>query len=264
MTLENNDFADYALLSAGDGYGVILCYRVQDLSNAVTTQLSVKNLLKDFDFERKGVVAVADGNKIVASNDERLIGKYASDCEVIGNIIADGTQGKTKVVSFGDKNYHAYTERTKSYYIYAYLPDDVTFTQRTLVMAYCAVVIVVFVMIYLIVTQILTSARKKEQRAAEVRYQDELNDLASKAIRANQVKTEFLRRMSHDIRTPINGICGMIKIADYAEINVADYKLSGHNGVTLVGKLTYVDRFIDDSYFFAFDTRHVQHVVDQV
>lgn len=58
-------------------------------------------------------------------------------------------------------------------------------------MAYCAVVIVVFVMIYLIVTQILTLARKKEQRAAEVRYQDELNDLASKAIRANQVKTKF-------------------------------------------------------------------------
>lgn len=215
LTLENNDFADYALLSAGEGYGVILCYRVQDLSNAVTTQLSVKKLLKDFDFERKGIVAVADGNRIVASNDESLIGKYASDCEVIGNIIADGKQGKTKVVSFGDKNYHAYTERTKSYYIYAYLPDDVTFTQRTLVMAYCAVVIVVFVMIYLIVTQILTSARKKEQRAAEVRYQDELNDLASKAIRANQVKTKFLRRMSHDIRTPINGICGMIKIADY-------------------------------------------------
>ena len=215
LTLENNDFVDYALLSAGEGYGVILCYSVQDLSNAVTIQLSVKNLLKDFDFERNGIVAVADGNRIVASNDENLIGKYASDCDVIGNIIADGTQGKAKVVSFGDKNYYAYTERTKSYYIYAYVPDDVTFTHRTVVMAYCVSVIVIFVLIYLIVTQILASARKKEQRAAEVRYQDELNALASKAIRANQVKTEFLRRMSHDIRTPINGIRGMIKIADY-------------------------------------------------
>lgn len=215
LTLENNDFADYALLSAGEGYGVILCYLVQDLSNAVTTQLSVKNLLKDFDFERKGVVAVADGNRIVASNDEGLIGKYVSDCEVIGNIIADSSQGKTKAVSVGEKSYHAHTDRTQSYYIYAYLPDDVIFMQRTLVMAYCAVVIVAFVLIYLIVAQIHTSARKREQRAAEMRYQDELNDLASKAIRANQVKTEFLRRMSHDIRTPINGIRGMIKIGNY-------------------------------------------------
>lgn len=215
LTLENNDFADYALLSAGEGYGVILCYSVQDLSNAVTTQLSVKNLLNDFDFERKGVVAVADGNRIVASNDESLIGKYAYDCEVIGNIIADSSQGKTKVVSVGEKSYHAHTDRTKSYYIYAYLPDDVIFMQRTLVMAYCAVVIVAFVLIYLIVAQIHTSARKREQRAAEMRYQDELNDLANKAIRANQVKTEFLRRMSHDIRTPINGIRGMIKIGNY-------------------------------------------------
>lgn len=31
---------------------------------------------------------------------------------------------------------------------------------------------------------------------------------------ANQVKTEFLTRMSHDIRTPMNGIIGMLNIAD--------------------------------------------------
>lgn len=32
---------------------------------------------------------------------------------------------------------------------------------------------------------------------------------------ANEAKSNFLRRMSHDIRTPINGIRGMIEIADY-------------------------------------------------
>ena len=31
---------------------------------------------------------------------------------------------------------------------------------------------------------------------------------------ANAAKTDFLRRMSHDIRTPINGIRGMVQIAD--------------------------------------------------
>ena len=28
-------------------------------------------------------------------------------------------------------------------------------------------------------------------------------------------KTEFLQRMSHDIRTPINGICGLVDMADH-------------------------------------------------
>ncbi|MFR4293890.1 MAG: sensor histidine kinase, partial [Christensenellales bacterium] len=36
---------------------------------------------------------------------------------------------------------------------------------------------------------------------------------AEDAERANIVKTDFLRRMSHDIRTPINGIRGMVEIS---------------------------------------------------
>ena len=37
----------------------------------------------------------------------------------------------------------------------------------------------------------------------------------NEARRANIAKTDFLRRMSHDIRTPINGIQGMIEIAEH-------------------------------------------------
>ncbi|MFQ9255612.1 MAG: hybrid sensor histidine kinase/response regulator, partial [Faecalibacillus intestinalis] len=38
---------------------------------------------------------------------------------------------------------------------------------------------------------------------------------AKKAEAANEAKTEFLQRMSHDIRTPINGIRGMVNMADH-------------------------------------------------
>ena len=53
----------------------------------------------------------------------------------------------------------------------------------------------------------------KEQKEAQ-----DAEAAAKKAEAANEAKTEFLQRMSHDIRTPINGICGMIDVADhYAE-----------------------------------------------
>lgn len=53
-----------------------------------------------------------------------------------------------------------------------------------------------------------------ETKRAEIAYQEELKKSAREAQIANQAKTDFLRRMSHDIRTPINGILGMIEIAD--------------------------------------------------
>ncbi len=41
----------------------------------------------------------------------------------------------------------------------------------------------------------------------------ELNEAKKKAVEANRAKSEFLSNMSHDIRTPMNGIVGMTAIA---------------------------------------------------
>ena len=54
-----------------------------------------------------------------------------------------------------------------------------------------------------------------KEKQKEIEYKQQLMEAAEDARRANMAKTDFLRRMSHDIRTPINGIQGMIAIAEH-------------------------------------------------
>jgi signal transduction histidine kinase len=64
-------------------------------------------------------------------------------------------------------------------------------------------------------------AAEKREKEKEQRYQDELRKAAEKARSANSAKTEFLLRMSHDVRTPLNGIIGMLDIADRYSTDIA-------------------------------------------
>lgn len=89
-----------------------------------------------------------------------------------------------------------------------------------------------------------------EEKRRELDYQQQLQESAAAAERANEAKTDFLRRMSHDIRTPINGIIGMIDMAgknldnpekvrecNEKELSAAKYLLSLVNDVLDVAKL---------------------------
>lgn len=54
---------------------------------------------------------------------------------------------------------------------------------------------------------------KTSEKEKEMDYNKRLVNALDQEKRANATKTSFLRRMSHDIRTPINGIMGLVKIA---------------------------------------------------
>ena len=58
--------------------------------------------------------------------------------------------------------------------------------------------------------------RTPEEYAAQLKDTNEQLSIAvAQADRANAAKTSFLSRMSHDIRTPLNGIRGMVENSAY-------------------------------------------------
>ena len=82
-----------------------------------------------------------------------------------------------------------------------------------------------------------------EQKSYEIAVREKLKAAAQEAERANMAKTNFLRRMSHDIRTPLNGIIGMIKLSD--QYGTDPEKLRGYKEKVL-SSLDYLQSILNN------------------
>jgi len=207
-------YYDYAMVARSDKKGAVLCYRRQRMDVVEGAQLSLETLLHGYSFERDGVIVVTDGTTVIASNFPEKEGTLAKQCSVVRKIRLF-RERDTLIKVKEDDVYYGMRTNTQKYFIYAYLPESEVFTNRSLIMSYTLSLYLVFVVVLLIVRQRMLQIRHLEQEKQDEIYKKEKERLANDAIRANEVKTDFLRRMSHDIRTPINGIRGMVQIGEY-------------------------------------------------
>ena len=218
FTREDGSYIDIAACARKDAPGIVAIYYYTPPEFARNYTLTIQGLLNGYSIQKDGTVIVADDGIVVASNDESLLGQNTADNEVVQAM---------KKHTDSQHIYHLRKEGTgcygimlkqRDYYIYAYLPDTEVFRNLPL-----SVTTVVF--LYLLIFGIFCFwgyradlAHRKHEQEKDEKYKAELLRAAKKAEAANEAKTEFLQRMSHDIRTPINGICGMIDVADhYAE-----------------------------------------------
>ena len=215
---KDGSYIDIAACARKDVPGVVAIYYYTSPEFTRNYTLTIQELLNGYNVQKDGTIIVADDGIVVASNDERLLGQNTADNEVVQAM---------KKHTDSQHIYHLRKEGTgcygimlkqRDYYIYAYLPDTEVF--RNLPLSVTAVVF-----LYLLIFGIFCFwgyradlAHRKHEQEKDEKYKAELLRAAKKAEAANEAKTEFLQRMSHDIRTPINGICGMIDVADhYAE-----------------------------------------------
>ena len=212
---EDGSYIDIAACARKDAPGIVAIYYYTSPEFTRNYTLTMQSLLNGYSTRKDGTIIVADEGIVVASNDQSLLGQNTADNEVV-----QAMKGHTD----SQHIYHLKNEgsgcygimlKQRDYYIYAYLPDTEVF--HNLPLSVISVIFLYFLMfsIFWFWTYRTNLAHRKQEQEKDEKYKAELLIAAKKAEAANEAKTEFLQRMSHDIRTPINGICGMVNMAEH-------------------------------------------------
>ena len=211
LRLPDGAYIDMAACGRLDKPGIIVVYQYTPAQYARTYTLMIQSLLAGYNPLTEGTILVANDGQVIASNDKALIGKETKHLPVVQ--VLKENAGSRQLVNISEEQVYGIMLRQSDHYIYVYLPDTKVFAALPQNLGIIFVLYLFTLSAFFMYRYRSQMLHQKEEKEREETYRKSLQEEARRADAANVAKTEFLQRMSHDIRTPINGIIGMLAVA---------------------------------------------------
>ena len=201
---------DIAAVARIENPGVVFCVRLQSSTILASYRASIESLLAGYETLLNDDVYtyITDGERVVGSSVAEQRNLPVDEVPLIRALESSPSPGSELTQLRADGTFFGARKQYQQYSLYVFLPNEYVFEQgKNMVISAFGVYALAAVFATLLVLR-----ATQERKRREMDYQHRLEEEVRRATAADQAKTSFLRSMSHDIRTPINIIMGMLEI----------------------------------------------------